>query len=53
MRQTNACLNRVFKFYVILCKICIPGAHANFCACKKCVMKIERKIKKQKVLHTR
>ena len=25
MRQTNACLNRVFKFNINLPKICIPG----------------------------
>ena len=42
MRQTNVCLNRVFKFYVNLRKIYIPRAHANFCAR---AMKIKKKIK--------
>ena len=46
MRQTNVFLNRVFKVYVNLRKICILGTHANFCAHEKSAMKIE--IKKQR-----
>ena len=42
MRQTNVCLNRVFK---ILRKICIQGPTQTFVLMKKCAMKIERKIK--------
>ena len=42
MRQTNVCLNRVFKVHVNLRKMCIPGAHASFCACEKCAMKINK-----------
>ena len=41
MRQTNVCLNRVFKFRINFS--CIPGAHANSGARKKCAMKSERR----------
>ena len=42
MRQTNVCLNRVFKVYV---NFLYPGAHANFCAREKsvCCKSKERK----------
>ena len=53
MRQTNVCLNRVFKVYVK----CVGGSRNLLCSRKKCAMKIERnkqtKIKKQRALHTR
>ena len=35
MRQTNACLNRVFKFNINFMLNLYPGAHANLCAYKK------------------
>ena len=37
MRQTNVCLNRVFKFRINFTYICIPGAHANSGAREKSV----------------
>ena len=40
MRQTNVCLNRVFKFYV---NFYPGGSHKPLCSRKKCAMKIERK----------
>ena len=45
MSHTGVCLNRVFMFYV---NFCIPGAHANFCACKKCEMKSKERNKDEK-----
>ena len=41
MRQTTVCINRAFKFYIY--KICIPGAHTNFCACKKVCSENQKK----------
>ena len=44
MRQTNVCLNRVFKVYVNFTLHLYPGGSCKLlCSRKKCAMKIERK----------
>ena len=44
MRQTNVCLNRVFKVYLNFAYNLYPGVSSKIlCLQKKCVMKIERK----------
>ena len=54
MRQTNVCLNKVFKFYVSYVKLYPGGLRKLLCLRKKCAMKIERKKdKKRRALHTR
>ena len=41
MRQTNVCLNKVFKVYVNFAQNLYPGSSRKLS--KKCAMKIERK----------
>ena len=58
MRQTNVCLNRVFKVYVNFTQNLYPrGSRKLLCLLKNCAMKIERKKqrkkdKKRQALHT-
>ena len=43
MRQTNVCLNRVFKFSIILCKFIFWGLTQTLVLVKKCAVKSERR----------
>ena len=43
MRQTNVCLNKVFKFNKFCVNLYPGGSCKLWCLRKKCVMKIERK----------
>ena len=43
MRQTNLCLNRVFKFNKFYVNLYPGGSRKLWCLRKKCAMKIERK----------